>query len=272
MKSQHKIIATLFVLTATLLAANVSLAQGQPKQRLQKSPKGTVAAPQPKAKAAAPAPKAAARPAIPYDFKSISLGISVAEFKAKPYPETDRGSSISPVCTGDIVAQQFSAPSDPREVRVYDLDKELGVVKCIFWGPTTIGGTTRSYSEKQFLRLGGGIYGSYTYEFEFYPDDAGVPRLYKIVLPSNVDALPDILPALTQKFGSPRVVPGQMQTRAGATFDKSSYYWDNGVSRILLETRFTAVDDLVIIYTLSELAAKKNAVTEAKQAAVPNRM
>lgn len=207
---------------------------------------------------------AVAEEPAPYDFKSIPLGITLEEFRKLPHPDGDARSK--PMCTGDKV-QFYYEFGERFEVQKFGVEKELGLVKCVFWGKGY-----RDRPEVTGLNLGGGSYGSSKYGFEFMPDGAGTPRLYEIYVEANLDAADDIVAALTAKYGKPKSIPGTMQTKAGARFDQITHIWANPKSSITMQTRATRIDDMVLLFVHTGLAAQKKALLQSKKDAIPNKI
>jgi hypothetical protein len=86
-------------------------------------------------------------------------------------------------------------------------------------------------------------------------------------------AMPDVLEALTDKFGPPSSVSdGTAQNTMGATFPQKTYLWSNGVSSLLVEGPFSEVDDMVVIYTLDGLQRHAQSLIDAKKRSKKNRM
>lgn len=203
---------------------------------------------------------AAAQPAPqPYDFKSIPLGISIDEFRKMAHPDGRQGLRV--VCTGEV---------EDYRLAVYGAAADLGVKQCGFYG---IPDRFTKFEQIVGFNLGGGEYGSIDQTLAFVPDPVDQTlKLYMVATRTNILALDDLLPALTAKFGAPKILKGSMQTKGGGTFDQATYVWDNGVSSITMQTRFTKVDDLGLIYRHKRLGALVDKAEAGKKSAVPNRI
>jgi hypothetical protein len=143
----------------------------------------------------------AAKPALaePYDFKGIKLGISIDQFRNTAFPDTPHSSadlktvklgSVHVLCSVD----GKDVLKDVFELTVLGDEKAAGITKCRFY--------RKMYIMKDFtlelsepLRMGGGDHGA-----RGDPSD-GVPKPFKIALPTRISAMPDVLEALTDKFG-----------------------------------------------------------------------
>jgi len=157
-------------------------------------------------KAAPVTPKPASPPRL-YDFKGIPLEITMDEFRSKPHPD---GTDAKVVCTGDKVPDYNGKLEETYYTSVYgDVEKALGVKRCIFMDPPRKSSFLKSYSEAS-LGLAASGYGMMDYGFYFIPDPKdGVLRLYKFTGTSNRNAASDVITAMTGKFISPQF--GQTQ-------------------------------------------------------------
>lgn len=233
------------------------------------SPAGAAPAKKPLPKAAAkPAPvvtKPAPVPARLYDFKGIPLEISLEEFKAKPHPD---GTPSQVVCTGDKVPNYAGKLEETYQTAVYgEVEKALGVKRCIYMATSTY---TKSLTESS-LGLAASGYGMMSYGFYFIPDPKdGVMRLYKFSGTSNRNAAGDVITAMTGKFGQPNIVTDKVQNKMGASFDHVVATWSNPASVIMVEDRYTKIDDMGIVMLNNRLSKIVSDADAAKKAATPN--
>jgi hypothetical protein len=209
-------------------------------------------------------PPAASAPAVPapaiaklYDFKGIPLEIPIEEFRNRPHPD---GRAASVVCTGDAGA--------PYNVHNYDeVEVSLGVKKCIWYGEYLPGNTMK---EAVPLNLAGTEYASYEYEFDFVPDPKdGVAKLYKFQGSSSSNATADVVTAMSAKFGNPVITTAKVQNVFGASFDQTTANWTNPAATILVQDRWTKIDDMLILMTDKRLSDIVNTAKALKKAA-PN--
>lgn len=217
------------------------------------------------AKKPAAAPKPAPIPARLYDFKGIPLEISIDEFKSKPHPD---GTAATVVCTGDKVPNYSGKLEETYETSIYDsTEKSLGVKKCVYMGASSY---SKSYS-KVSLGLAASGYGVYDYGFYFIADPKdGVLRLFKFTGIATRNAVGDVVSGMTGKFGAPKIVNDKIQNKMGASFDHSTATWSNPASVMIVEDRFTKIDDMGIMMIDSRLNKIVTDADAAKKAATPN--
>lgn len=228
-----------------------------------------VAAPLPsrapvKAKAPPIAP-VASTPGKLYDFKGVALETSLEDFRKLPHPD---GAPASVVCTGEKVAVTRSYSAEPIGVSVYDeTEKALGVKRCL-WISTGEGLGSGSTAG---LSLANSGYASYIYSFSFIKDPKdNVERLYRYSGTTNVAAFGPIVGALTGKFGAPVMTKGAVQNRIGNSFDKETASWDNPLSSIAVESRYSKIDDMNVVMKDTRLSKIVSDAVAAKTAATPN--
>jgi hypothetical protein len=205
----------------------------------------------------------------PYDFKGLQLGMSQSDFRKARYPDP-RDTKGRVLCTkdkeGDAIALAAlaisPAPSDDEAIS--------GVRKCIFFGSIWKG----SPESQLGLSMGGSNYVSYRHAFLFVPDPQDhVPKLYRIVLPTNIGAMKDVVDALTDKFGGPTdTSTGLVQNHLGAKFTQRTYTWTNSLSQIFIEGPWSKIDDMVVTYRLLSLDTFVNDQVQARKKAQKNRM
>lgn len=175
--------------------------------------------------------------AEPFDFKGIKLGTSLQEFKTLKHPD---GKNAVPDC---------SAEGDNR------------IVTCTF-GSIADGA----------LSMGGGRYVSYFYSFDFAPDSSGVLRLYMINAQTNIDAVPDVLAALSGKFGKYRKTTGSVQNIIGNSFQSSTYTWSRPDSEIKLSAPYSKLDKMNLMFTYKPILLLLEASKASKRSAMPNKI
>ena len=200
-----------------------------------------------------------------FDFKGIPLGISLTEFRNQPHPD-QKNSRV--ICTGDKDSRGYAH----YQVSIYDeTEKSAGVVKCIFFGASYV---SAAIEQSVGLNMGGGNYASYDYGFYFAPDPkTKIMRLYKIVLPTNVNAMGDVVSALTDKFGPTKSVrTGTVQNRMGANFPQKIYVWRRQGFSIQVEGPWSKIDNMAVVYLDENLARAVDTAAGAAKAAKPNRM
>jgi hypothetical protein len=209
-------------------------------------------------------PTPAAAPKL-YDFKGVPLGMTLEEFRTLPHPD---GKPSKVVCTGEKVEVMRNYSREPIDVMIFDeTEKALGVKKCIW---VTIGSQYGNGSAAM-LSLASSGYGSGNYDFSFIQDPVdGVMRMYKFKGTSNVAAYPETVEALSGKWGAPKLVKDTVQNRIGNSFDKETAIWTNPLASILVESRFSKIDDMIIIMSDARLSKIVSDAEAAEKAAKPN--
>lgn len=177
--------------------------------------------------------------AEPFDFKGIPLGITIDQFKAMPHPD---GKNAAVRCGPEY---------------------EFRTITCEFKGEEF---------GSNALKMGGGRYVSYVNGFEFAPDASGTLRLYNTHAETNIAAVPDVLAALTQKFGVPKTTRGTVRNGVGNSFPSVTHVWSRPDSEIRLEAPFSKTTDMNLSFTYKPIAARLKAMEAAKQAGTPNKI
>lgn len=223
---------------------------------------GAIAAPQKKAvarKASPAAAKAAPKaPAVFYDFKGAKLGMTIAEWKALPFPgnpenSKDYGSKssppIAPVCKGD-------PGSDKMMAFVSDAEKASNVIVCQYGYEWKITDTYTSF-KSAYVSVGTHITDDVEYKFL----DG---KLYEINITGSNNLLSDVMDGLTAKFGAPTsVVNDTTQNKAGATFPHTEKTWSNPVASIHMETPYTKIDNMNVTYLAADATSRIVAAEKA---------
>jgi hypothetical protein len=188
-----------------------------------------------------------------YDFKGVQLESTVEQFRALKHPDGKAGYTA---CTGDKDSKT------DYDTSVFDVEKKLGVIKCAWFDKTG--------SSLPLNLATSGYFTSY-YSFLFIRDPIdGAMRLYRIEAPTNSDAMPNVVAALTEKFGKPQIEISSVKNGLGNSFDQTTAYWDNRLSKLVVRDRVGRIDrmDIVLIdKRLNDIVLKEKA---AEAAAVPN--
>ena len=186
-----------------------------------------------------------------FDLRGIQLGISLAEFKALPYPDQKPNVPARAFCTGDPVPERSYIRMD-----VYDTDKAIGIIKCNHFD------FKKSYAESTIppawreatLRVAT-IETYMTYEFIPDATPQRTPRLFRISVRSNVRYWDTFWRGFTAKYGPPeKKIDGTVQNRMGAVFDDVTVTWRNAESSITMFKRVGRIDATSIIYEHTALA------------------
>lgn len=190
--------------------------------------------------------------AEPYDLRGFKLGMSLDEFRAMPYPDPGKYRSTSIRCSSDPGAGQNGGSS----LQLYGTEAKIGITRCNYFRPSIIESLAqKGWVDEANLDVANvGVYQS----FDFFPDSAdGVPRLYRILIRSNMDYWDQFYGAYMEKFGKPsRVTNSKVQNQAGGTFNKVTATWDNKDSSITLEQRTGKVNLMGITYLHHALGAQ----------------
>ncbi|ALC12511.1 hypothetical protein [Sphingopyxis sp. 113P3] len=203
--------------------------------------------------------------ARPFDFKGVALGTTIEEFRAMPHPD---GKAAEVVCTGEKIEVTRNYSREPIDVMVFDeTEKTLGVRRCVWITVDSPYGK----GSAAMLSLASSGYGTGHYSFSFVTDPVdGEMRLFKFMGTSNAAAYPATIEALTGKWGKPVTEKGTVQNRIGNTFDKETAVWANPAGSILVESRFSKIDDMAIIMTDARLSKIVVDAEAAAKAAKPN--
>ena len=215
----------------------------------------------------APSPKAV--PSVLYDFKGVPLEISLNEFRARAHP--DGSGNAKTICTGEKI-KRFSSMTEPYQVSIYDdVEKSLGVVKCVWVAANENKGTYTYAGDIVSLALAGSGYGSNDYSVSFIKDPKdGVMRLYEIKAVSNRNAFDDVVQGLTGKWGAPKLVNDTVQNKMGATFPQVTAIWSNPAATITTIDRWSKVDEMIILVVDTRLSELVSTAKSAKRASIPN--
>lgn len=178
---------------------------------------------------------------LPYSVKGDTLGMSLAEFKAKYRHGVE----------GDRREAPFT--SDQRD----DLSREKDPISTLFekaWHPKAKIVTARI-----------------TFPFEDYRDNSWTPtlaavktdmhcysfvdsRLYEILFVFSSDGFARILDAMVAAYGRPgKLVTKQYQNAFGAKFDGVVAMWENEVSTIMLIERGIDLKTSTVVFSHTEL-------------------
>ena len=208
------------------------------------------------------APTKAAKPPVYYDFKGARLGMTRAEWQALTPPVDPNsyvGSSEGPLkvfCT-DTLGRDGKPVSGSGYLT--DTEKSLGVVICRYGRLFTVG----NYSSVSPATVKIGQFGSSDVDFKFLGG-----RLYEVSITGHKNLFGDVMDGLKAKFGEPDLdVNDTTQNKAGATFPHTVKTWINPVASITVETPFTKIDDLNVLY-LDAGAAKR--ISDAEKALHPD--
>ncbi|PZQ94722.1 MAG: hypothetical protein DI533_21570 [Cereibacter sphaeroides] len=131
-------------------------------------------------------------------------------------------------------------------------------------------GISKYYYEAA-LNLAATRYNMTPYGFYFIADPKdGVMRLFRFSGTSVRDAAAEVITAMTGKFGQPHIVTDKVQNKMGASFDHVIATWSNPLSAIIVEDRYSKIDDMGIVMIDTRLSKIINDADAAKKAATPN--
>ena len=215
-------------------------------------------------KKAAPTKDVAAAPAKLYDFKGVPLETALDEFRKLPHPDS---TAARTVCTGEKVGTSYA--SEPVDVMLFDdVEKSLGVVKCIWVGT---GGDMFMSDRIAGLRIVDSGYATNSYSYSFIRDPKdGVMRLFKFEGQTNIAAFDDAVEALTGKYGKPKVSTDTVHNKLGTAFEQTTATWTNSLASLVAQTRWSKTDDMGFLLLDSRLNALVEAAREAKKKSIAN--
>jgi hypothetical protein len=193
-----------------------------------------------------------------FDFKGIQLGVTIAEMRSTPiHDEYARDARM--VCSEDPEVGTM----DYMLVQATDAEKRAGLQRCSYF---------KSPAERVGLSMAGDA-AAYDHEFDFARDaDTGETRLFEIVLRTRADATRDVVAALQDRWGPPRVSTGVVQTAFGAQIPQYVYRWQRGESSIIVATPDGSIDMMSVVYQLRPLAQTSHQRVRAEEASTPDRM
>lgn len=190
--------------------------------------------------------------AEPYALRVFTLGMTLEEFRATPFPDPDQFPETNILCSGDPVR---STVGSHEALEVTGALAQIGVIRCNYFRPSRIDSLARQgFRDGANLQVANiGVYQL----FEFVPDpQTGTPRLFRIQIDSNMRNWDQFLAAYTEKFGPPSGLTNTpVQNGLGAVFDKITARWQNAESSITLRQRSGGIDLMAITYELDRLAS-----------------
>ena len=161
--------------------------------------------------------------------RSYKLGMTLADFRATPYPDTKDWPTAYAVCSDEPRAASYPYQSD---VSVSKDWREAGVIACTFFfesGPN------------KMVYSAGLILGDIPSQTKFYfirATQDSEPRLFYITSGGPTAKYPDLLATFTQALGKPSSVKSDVvQNRLGATFKNDVATWSNTSSKVIV-TRY----------------------------------
>jgi hypothetical protein len=161
---------------------------------------------------------ASAEEIVPLQFRGIPLGVSIDEFRARPFPDTTKANSVTTLCSNDRPTNKNRAhlPLQDKDLR------KLGFVRCKFYSVNQSGKIVSDISP-QYAGAG-----SFPTAFLFVPDESNVHRLYAVILFPHSKHFARIQSALTEAFGdATEHDKDEIQTKAGVKYENHSLVWRN---------------------------------------------
>lgn len=198
-----------------------------------------------------------------YDFKGVSLEISLDEFRNLPHPD---GEVARVVCTGDSVTED-GKPALLSELFVKAEDASLGIKKCVWWGKRY-----KSLPEQPIslnLPIDGYVIGEYSFDFMPDPKD-GKMRFFRFFGTSNTNANGAVVSALTTKFGPPKLQVEMVQNGFGAKFPSSTNIWANTLSILTVKEKWLEINKMAIMLTDNRLLQIVSDADAARKAKIKN--
>jgi hypothetical protein len=188
---------------------------------------------------AQPAPAVAAPP-VWYDFKGAKLGMTLADWKALPFP-------------GGGAPQAAAQCSDDPAARIYlsDTERRLGIVQCRY-----------AAGEAQAKIPLGDRWATADYGFAFLDG-----KLFRITVRASLDAQTDVDEGLVAKWGKPTSeTSGATQTEAGGSLTHKVKTWINPAASIVLQTPGDRLDELSVAYSDLGAVARLEAAEQTPRA------
>jgi hypothetical protein len=180
--------------------------------------------------AAKPTAKAAAGWASAYDRQGYKLGMTLSQFRQKPYPDEATARGTFAVCSGDKIISQ----GNYADAELFSASLErAGLTKCVFYRKAEI-------SANFDLALSAGLnFGDKPAPTEFYfmaPAADREPVLFWIKTKGPADGFDALAAALRKEYGPPAAKGVEpVRNVAGRRLDTPVIVWRNDVSQVRLK-------------------------------------
>lgn len=184
-------------------------------------------------------------------YKSASLGLTLQEWRALPFPSPE----ISGPSAFSLCSNQTGLPTGVRMPITQD-ETDAGIIVCQYWQETMRRGALGMkmfFQNKAYMPIGE----NYVMEAPVYKFLDG--SLYSISGVSELGALEDVLSGLTARYGKPSTITdGAVQNKVGNTFTRKTYAWDLGDDLISVEAPGGGrIDTLTVVYVSKKAAEKR---------------
>ena len=185
---------------------------------------------------------------VPFDFRGAKLGMTLADFRAMPFPDPESRSlgaglakTVKLVCTGDQLGETY----DP--IYVSPIEASVGAIDCAWMLPPDAKRYqftwTRAYVDV-------GEYTSIHVEYRFAPSASGELALRQIAISLSTKAFQETVAGLRTRFGAPAAeVQGKVQNGIGNSFDSTTVEWKNSVSSLVVIERAGTINEMGMLYT-----------------------
>jgi hypothetical protein len=188
--------------------------------------------------------RAPRREVEPFSFRGITLGITISEFKAIPFPDAEKWPGTRVFCSnGDVPARSFTMIDAVSELG------KAGVISCAYFAPkSALCSDNRpvcSFPEwTEWAPEFAGV-GNYLMSFRFTPPKPYEPsRLYSIITQPQVDKFERVSAALMARYG--------LATKSEGV---TTQVWDNGVSTITIRKYVPRATQMSVVYAHKTLEA-----------------
>jgi hypothetical protein len=199
-----------------------------------------------------------------FSFRGIPLGITLAEFRAIPFPDLKRWPGVQPICSGDEEASHLTVP-----LSVGGLLGKAGVTICKYYKPgEPIAGIGLLSKWDEWAPDFAGI-GNYDTVFFFCSTGDGQQRLYSILIQPSAEHFETIRAAIIARYGDPAKVQSEtVQNGLGAKFERVNLFWESAASTLTLQNPGDTLNSMVVSYSHLHLSdevekAKKSAAKAA---------
>jgi hypothetical protein len=198
------------------------------------------APPEPMAAALAASRREVPVASVWYDFKGARLGMSLAEWRASPFPGA-----------GAPMASAECSDTTGSRVLVDEADKRMGVVECRY---AAAGAPAR-------IPLGE-RYGATDYDYAFIDG-----KLFRVTVRAGLEAQGDVNQGLIAKWGQPTSEARETShNEAGAAVARRIAIWSNPVATIRFEAPDDRLDELAVSYVDTAAVAR---IEQAERGAHP---
>jgi len=183
-------------------------------------------------------------------YKNAVLGMTLAEWKALPFPDTIKPNEFTaPICTDNPKWARLNGP-----LPVSTVEQALGVVECGYYTDTKMKGDFLTpgltFTGPSIISLGA-EHTMFSVDYAFFQG-----RLFRIRGSSQLRGIDDMVDGLSARYGKPVTNKTVTQNGIGNTFPKVEYTWIVGSDAISASAPSARMDQSAVLF-LDTGAAKR---------------